>query len=129
MAQQELTTIVQVSGKGINEREFVDRLNANFDELYAGGGDGTPVAVTWDDVEGKPAVIGAGATATAARTAIGAGVGSSNLVIGTTASTAAAGNHNHAVTADAGSGLAAAANIQALAVALSARIKALEDAP
>jgi len=50
------------------------------------------------------------------------------LAIGTTASTAAAGNHNHAVTADATSGLAAAANIQALAEALSARIKALEDA-
>lgn len=62
----------------------------------------------------------------AARTAIGAGT--SSLAVGTTASTAAAGNHNHAVTADVDSGLEAAANIQALAVALSARIKALEDA-
>ena len=49
--------------------------------------------------------------------------------IGTTATKAAAGNHVHAVTADAASGLAAAANIQALAVALSTRIKALETAP
>lgn len=81
---------------------------------------------TWAQVTGKPAVIAAGADAAAARTAIGAGT--SNLAIGTTADTAAAGNHNHAVTADADSGLAAAANIQALAVALSARIKALEDA-
>ena len=48
--------------------------------------------------------------------------------IGATATTAAAGNHNHAVTDDAASGLAAAATIQALAVALSARIKVLEDA-
>ena len=46
--------------------------------------------------------------------------------IGTTASKAAAGNHNHAVAEDATSGLAAAANIQALAIALSTRIKALE---
>ena len=62
----------------------------------------------------------------AARTAIGAGT--SNLALGTTASTAAAGNHNHAVTAHSESGLAAASNIQALAQALSTRIKALEDA-
>ena len=48
--------------------------------------------------------------------------------IGTTASKAAAGNHNHAVVEDAASGLAAAANIQALAIALSTRIKALEPA-
>ena len=48
--------------------------------------------------------------------------------IGATATTAAAGNHNHAVTDDTASGLAAAATIQALAVALSARIKVLEDA-
>ena len=48
--------------------------------------------------------------------------------IGTTATKAAAGNHVHAVTADKTSGLDAAANIQALAVALSTRIKALETA-
>jgi len=52
----------------------------------------------------------------------------STLVIGTTATTAAAGNHNHAITANAASGLAAAANLQAAFQALSARIKALEDA-
>ncbi len=50
------------------------------------------------------------------------------LEIGNTATTAAAGNHNHAITAHANSGLAAATNIQALAQALSTRIKALEDA-
>lgn len=48
--------------------------------------------------------------------------------IGATETTAAAGNHDHAVTADTASGLEAAETIQALAVALSARIKALEDA-
>ena len=48
--------------------------------------------------------------------------------IGDTATTAAAGNHDHAVTAHVDSGLDAASNIQALAQALSARIKALEDA-
>lgn len=47
---------------------------------------------------------------------------------GVTATTVSLGNHNHAITADAASGLSAAANLQALAVALSARIKALEDA-
>ena len=47
--------------------------------------------------------------------------------IGTTATKAAAGNHNHAVAADAESGLGAASDIQALAIALSTRIKALED--
>jgi hypothetical protein len=47
--------------------------------------------------------------------------------IGTTATKAAAGNHNHAVVVDAESGLEAASDIQALAIALSTRIKALED--
>lgn len=47
--------------------------------------------------------------------------------IGVTATTAAAGNHDHAVVADAESGLEAASTIQALAIALSTRIKALED--
>ena len=49
-------------------------------------------------------------------------------IIGTTGTTAAAGNHDHVVLEDATSGLAAAANIQALAIALSTRIKALETA-
>ena len=66
--------------------------------------------------------------ATAVRTTIGAGTGTSNLAIGTTASTAAAGNHNHAITANVDSGLGASANLQAAFVALSARVKALEDA-
>ena len=63
----------------------------------------------WADITGKPATFAP--------------------EIGTTATKAAAGNHVHSVTADAASGLEAAANIQALAVALSARIKALETAP
>lgn len=85
-----------------------------------------PAAPTWDTLAEKPAFIAAGDTEAAARQAIGAGT--SSLALGTGATQASAGNHNHAVTADAGSGLAAAANIQALAVALSTRIKALEDA-
>lgn len=76
----------------------------------------------WTDIDGKPAVIAAGATAAAAWGVIQSGA------IGTTATKAAAGNHDHAVVADASVGLAAAATIQELAIALSARIKALEDA-
>lgn len=83
-------------------------------------------STAWADITGKPAVIAAGADQAAARTAIGAGT--SSIVVGAGATNAAAGNHNHAVTADAGSGLAAAANIQAAFVALSARVKILEDA-
>lgn len=76
---------------------------ATVEGLEGGGG-----ATAWADITGKPTTFAP--------------------AIGATATTAAAGNHNHAVTADAGSGLAAAANIQAAFVALSARVKALEDA-
>lgn len=93
----------------------------NLDGVSSGGG-----STDWGDITDKPAVIAAGSTAAEARTAIGAGT--SSLALGTSASTAAAGNHNHAITADAASGLTAAANLQAALVALSARIKALEDA-
>lgn len=78
---------------------------------------------TWGAITNQPAVIAAGADEAAAWAEIQSGA------IGTTATKAAAGNHDHAVVEDAASGLAAAANIQALAIALSARIKALEDAP
>lgn len=78
---------------------------------------------TWGAITNQPTVIAAGATAAAAWAVI------DDAAIGTTATTAAAGNHDHAVVADVDSGLAEAANIQALAIALSARIKALEDAP
>jgi len=78
---------------------------------------------TWAGMADKPTVIAAGATAAAAWGKIQSGA------IGTTATKAAAGNHNHAVVEDVDSGLAAAANIQSLAIALSARIKALETAP
>ena len=77
----------------------------------------------WSDITGKPSVIAAASTAAGAWAVIQSGA------IGTTATKAAAGNHDHAVVADASVGLAAAANIQELAIALSARIKALEDAP
>ena len=63
--------------------------------------------LAWADVTGKPSTFAP--------------------EIGTTATKAAAGNHNHAVVADAESGLEAASDIQALAIALSTRIKALED--
>ena len=78
---------------------------------------------TWGAITNQPAVIAAGADEAAAWAEIQSGA------IGTTATKAAAGNHDHAVVEDAASGLAAAANIQALAIALSARIKVLEDAP
>ena len=69
---------------------------------------GAQQVATWGDITGKPTAF--------------------PPEIGTTATKAAAGNHNHAVVEDAASGLAAAANIQALAIALSTRIKALETA-
>ena len=59
------------------------------DGLESGGS-----SVAWDDVTGKPAVIGAGATEAAARAAIGAGT--SSLALGTGGTQAAAGNHTHA---------------------------------
>jgi hypothetical protein len=68
---------------------------------------------TWGAITNQPAVIAAGADKAAARTAIDA----------------ADVAHDHAVVADVDSGLAEAATLQALAIALSARIKALEDAP
>lgn len=83
--------------------------------VEAGGdieGVGDISAVNWDNLPSKPAVIAAGADKATARTAIDA----------------ADVAHDHAIDADAASGLAAAANLQELAEALSARIKALEDA-
>ena len=68
---------------------------------------------TWGAITNQPAVIAAGADKAAARTAIDA----ADVV------------HDHAVVADVDSGLAEATTLQALAIALSARIKALEDAP
>ncbi len=68
---------------------------------------GAKQALAWDDVTGKPLTFAP--------------------EIGTTATKAAAGNHDHAVEADEASGLEAASDIQALAVALSTRIKELED--
>ncbi|MBK1780566.1 hypothetical protein JHL22_04990 [Advenella sp. WQ 585] len=69
-------------------------------------------AVNWGNLPSKPAVIASGADKAAARTAIDAAVDT----------------HDHAVIEDTDSGLAAAADLQSLAVALSTRIKALEDA-
>lgn len=77
-------------------------------DVYADLGTlGAKQALAWADVTGKPSTFAP--------------------EIGTTATKAAAGNHNHAVVADAESGLEAASDIQALAIALSTRIKALED--
>ena len=78
---------------------------------------------TWGAITNQPAVVAAGADEAAAWAEIQSGA------IGTTATKAAAGNHDHAIVEDTASGLDAAANIQELAIALSARIKALEDAP
>lgn len=99
-----------------------DGINAYADLSFIGA----KQALTWGDVTGKPSTFAP--------------------EIGTTATTAAAGNHDHAVEditnfpetmppsahdhaveADEDSGLVAASTIQALAIALSTRIKALED--
>jgi len=83
-------------------------------------------APTWDTIEGKPAVLAEGQTQEEARSAIGAGT--SDLSLGSTSSEAAPGNHDHAIAADVASGLASAADLQSAFIALSIRIKALEDA-
>lgn len=69
-------------------------------------------AVNWGNLPSKPVVVAGGADKEAARSAIDA----------------AADTHDHAVVADVTSGLEAASSLQELAEALSARIKALEDA-
>lgn len=94
----------------------------------AKAGNYQPTAANISDATTTGRSLITAADAAAARAAIGAGTGNSNLAIGTTGTTAAAGNHNHAVTADATSGLEAAATLQAAFIALSTRIKALEDA-
>lgn len=73
---------------------------------------GAAETASWDTMTGKPVVIAAGSDKDAARAAINAAVDT----------------HDHAVIEDADSGLAAAADLQSLAIALSTRIKALEDA-
>lgn len=93
------------------------------DELVVGAGatitieDGATATgivetAAWSTMTGKPAVIAAGADKAAARAAIDA----------------ADVAHDHAIDAHEDSGLLAAADLQALAQALSARIKTLEDA-
>lgn len=93
-------TWAQVTGKPLT---FAPEIGSTATTAKAGN-----YVPTWSEVSGKPATF--------------------PPTIGATAATAAAGNHDHAVTAHVDSGLEAAANIQALAQALSARIKALEDA-
>lgn len=119
-------------------------------DLEGGSGSGDPV--TWSTLSGKPdtfppAIGNTASTALAGNTQllkVGTGANDAKagnynppsastsapgiIQIGTGAGNAAAGDHGHAITADVPSGLTAAANLQALAVALSARIKALEDA-
>jgi len=91
-------------------------------DVYADlGAIGTVAA--WADITGKPVVLAGGVDAAAAWANIVDGA------LGVTGTTAAAGNHDHAIVEDVASGLAAAANLQALAIALSARIKVLETAP
>ena len=91
-----------------------DRLVGEALQALAEGGGGVELPIEISDVTGLQDALDS--------------KGTSNLAIGTTATTAAAGNHNHAIAADTDSGLTAAANLQAAFIALSARIKALEDA-
>lgn len=81
-------------------------------------------APTWDDVTGKPAVIGAGEDAVAARTAIGAGT--SSLALGTSGTTALAGNTTASgITATPVPG-GSATTVQGILEELEARIADLE---
>ena len=93
-------TLLIASDTGVIKKGNGTDAYADLDDI------GALQALKWGDVTGKPSTFAP--------------------EIGTTGTKAAAGNHNHAVVADVDSGLAAAANIQALAVALSTRIKALE---
>ena len=95
-------TLLIASDTGVVRKGNGADVYADLDDL------GALQVATWGDITGKPTTFAP--------------------IIGTTGTTAAAGNHNHAVAEDATSGLAAAANIQALAIALSTRIKALEPA-
>lgn len=81
--------------------------------------DGATVGATWGiNLSGIPAAL---SSPQAAGTA-------SIRALGTGATQAAAGNHDHAIVADEDSGLGAASTLQEAFIALSARIKALEDA-
>ena len=95
-----VNTLLIASDTGIIKKGNGTDAYADLDDL------GALQVATWGDITGKPTTFAP--------------------IIGTTGTTAAAGNHDHAVVEDVASGLAAAANIQALAIALSTRIKALE---
>ena len=97
-----VNTLLIASDTGIIKKGNGTDAYADLDDL------GALQVATWGDITGKPTTF--------------------PPEIGTTATKAAAGNHDHAIAEDAASGLAAAANLQALAVALSTRIKALEGA-
>ena len=97
-----VNTLLIASDTGIIKKGNGTDAYADLDDL------GALQVATWGDITGKPTAY--------------------PPEIGTTATKAAAGNHNHAIVEDVASGLAAAADIQALAVALSTRIKALETA-
>lgn len=80
-----------------------------------------PDAPTWNTLDGKPAVIAAGADAATARAAIGAGT--SNLALGTTASTAKPGDWTPppaAAVADAADETEVVAQLNALLASLRA---------
>ena len=93
-------TLLIASDTGVVKKGNGADAYADLDDL------GALQVATWGDITGKPTTFAP--------------------IIGSTVTTAASGNHNHAVVEDVESGLAAAANIQALAIALSTRIKALE---
>lgn len=147
------TQYVVVDQSAVTPEQYVGKVALfNADGSPYTGGDSGPVAVAWDDVTDKPAVIAAGATAAAARTAIGAGTGNgtSNLAVATTApaalaasaavgtgTTAARADHVHPLPTAAQVGAAAASHthavaqitgLQATLTDLETRLAALEAA-
>lgn len=72
MAIKEIETDLELIGYGVHHYDNIKAINENFAEL-AGGNGGTPSAVDWADVTGKPTTF--------------------TPTIGTTATTAKAGNY------------------------------------
>lgn len=121
------TQFVVVPDGVVDESQFLGELvlvNEDGTPWVPGGGGGE--AATWATLQGKPAVIAAGADAAAARAAIGAGTGSSSLAVATTApaalaaaaavgtgTTAARADHVHPLPTAAQVGAAATSHNQA----------------
>lgn len=109
------TKVDKVTGKQLSTEDFTSAEKTKLSGIETGA----TVGASWGtNLSGIPAAL---SSPQAAGTA-------SIRALGTGATQAAAGDHNHAIVADEDSGLGAASTLQEAFIALSARIKALEDA-